>query len=238
MRTPCAHTFCRSCLDQSLKRTSQCPLCKTAVNRRAICPDLRAVSMVLTFRDLKEAYEDVAEIALSQAPMRRYKAEPIVNFSQVFPYPVKRSASESNENGSLHETIPEEPEDDEEEPDIDDQSEVSFSSVPEPQLPKLVSSSPNENIPLEPLMPLPIAIASSSQQQQEEALPTPIQHMDGTQGRLHRDMTPLTAVSTDADLSLSIEDLATGDISSQVSTSRSFMFSSTYTHVDAGAGQE
>jgi hypothetical protein len=55
VRTSCKHYYCAECLNESLRRTQQCPLCKTKVTRRDVEDDEFVAALVWKYRRIVTA---------------------------------------------------------------------------------------------------------------------------------------------------------------------------------------
>jgi hypothetical protein len=55
VRTSCKHYYCAECLNESLRRKQQCPLCKTKVTRRDVEDDEFVAALVWKYRRIVTA---------------------------------------------------------------------------------------------------------------------------------------------------------------------------------------
>ncbi|XP_058228356.1 uncharacterized protein LOC131336502 isoform X1 [Rhododendron vialii] len=70
--TPCGHSFCRSCLFQSMDRGNRCPLCRTVL---FISPRTCAISVTLNNIIQKNFLEEYAERKLEHDSLTNYGAD-------------------------------------------------------------------------------------------------------------------------------------------------------------------
>ncbi|KAL1928553.1 hypothetical protein VTP01DRAFT_2909 [Rhizomucor pusillus] len=95
--TPCGHTFCNNCINESLKSRQSCPLCNHKVNQRNLVKATSAELLAREFETMRQAYEGENVIDLSQQAFQllRHRADPIPDLSQKVPTPEKPSSNSS-----------------------------------------------------------------------------------------------------------------------------------------------
>ncbi|KAI9492430.1 hypothetical protein BDB00DRAFT_431240 [Zychaea mexicana] len=100
--TPCGHTFCQECIHQALRSgMTGCPVCKQPVHRRRLY-DASSVDLIVhEFLQLRAAYEQESGHDLSQqVPAHDWRADPISDLSQQFPYPTKEQTKDTKEEAA------------------------------------------------------------------------------------------------------------------------------------------
>lgn len=63
--TPCGHTFCNNCINESLKSRQSCPLCNHKVNQRNLVKATSAELLAREFETMRQAYEGENVIGMS-----------------------------------------------------------------------------------------------------------------------------------------------------------------------------
>lgn len=56
MTTPCGHVYCRGCIEQALKTSTKCPLCKDSVSKRSLVPSATLSALASAYSQLADRF--------------------------------------------------------------------------------------------------------------------------------------------------------------------------------------
>ena len=96
VRTSCKHYYCAECLNESLRRKQQCPLCKTKVTRRDVEDDEFVAALRSILGTSLQPFHGMSEVAQLEALFAALDTnrDGVVDYDELSTFLRSRSGSE------------------------------------------------------------------------------------------------------------------------------------------------